>query len=136
MYFCWKLWCIFLNCIFCLEISIPSVSAKVQCFIWSSYSFVVFYHSLFPIFPSLFTLYPLLMCIHMHLGFLFLNFFCVQKYLKYELIFPKSNSFYINAYCSPPSYSSAIFCAKDCDFLEFGINWSVVQEQVLIIVSE
>lgn len=103
VYFCWKLWCIFLNCIFCLEISIPSVSGKVQCFIWSSYSFVVFYHSLFPIFPSLFTLYPLFMCIHMHLGFLFLNFLCVQKYLKYELIFPKSNSFYINAYCSPPS---------------------------------
>ena len=85
---------------------------------------------------SLFTLYPLLMCFHMHLGFLFLNSLCVQKYLKYQLIFPKSNAFYINAYCSPPSYSSAIFCLKDCDSFEFGINWSVVQEQVLIIVSE
>ena len=68
-------------------------------------------------------------------GFLIFKLSFVQKYLKYQLIFPKSNAFYINAYCSLLSYSSAIFCPKDCDSFEFGITWSVVQEQVLIIVS-
>lgn len=81
VYFCWKLWCIFLNCIFCLEISIPSVFWKSPvCFIWSSYSFTGFSTIHFSPSSLLYLLYNSpFMCIHMHLGFLFLNFSLCPK---------------------------------------------------------